>query len=105
MKETKLNKKVADWINTLPNGYAYKRLGYIHNKGQPDITGCIKGIRIEIEGKLPGNKPTPLQANRLKKWAAAGAITGVYDSFEKAQKIIIKGLKKHGITGIHSRKT
>ena len=99
MKETKLNKKIADWINTI--GFAYKRLGYIHNKGQPDVTGCIQGIRIELEGKLPGNKPTPLQKSMLRKWKAAGAITGVYHSLEEAQEIVIKGLKEHGIS-IHN---
>jgi len=92
MKETTLNKKVSNWINTLPNSYAYKRLGYIHNKGQPDVTGCSHGIRIELEGKTPGKKPTPLQAHTLKMWAAAGAITGVYYSLEEAQEIIINGL-------------
>lgn len=102
MKETYLNKKVSDWINTLPNSMAYKRLGHINNKGQPDVTGCSHGIRIEIEGKLGDNKPTPLQASKLRHWKAAGAITGVYYSLEEAKEIVIEGLKKHGITRIHS---
>ncbi len=97
MKETALNKKVSEWINTLPNSYAYKRLGYIHNKGQPDVTGCVRGIRIEIEGKLGSRKPSDLQSKRLRDWKAAGAITGIYYSFEEAQLIVIQGLKKHGI--------
>ena len=99
MREPKLNKKVSDWINTI--GFAYKRLGHIHNKGHPDVTGCINGIRIELEGKIPGKKPTPLQASMLRKWEAAGAITGVYHSLEEAKEIVIKGLKQYGITGIH----
>lgn len=97
MKEVDLNKKVADWINQLQSAWAYKRLGYIHNKGQPDVTGCIQGIRIEIEGKMPGKKLTPLQEHRLKKWGEAGAITGVYHSLKEAQDLIIGGLKRRGI--------
>ena len=97
MKETQLNKKVADWINKLPSAYAYKRLGGVANKGQPDVTGCIQGYRIELEGKMPGKKPTPLQAQRLRLWADAGAITGVYYSLEEAQKIVASGLLQRKI--------
>jgi len=92
MNEATLNKKVVAWLKTLPNTHAYKRLGGHANKGEPDVTGCSHGIRIELEGKLPGNKVTPLQAKKLRNWEAAGAITGVYHSLEEAQQIVKKGL-------------
>jgi len=97
MKEVDLNRKVAKWICALPNGNAYKRLGYLHNKGEPDVTGCVQGVRIEIEGKMPGKKATPIQEFKLREWKKAGAITGVYHSLEEAQTIVIEGLKKYGI--------
>lgn len=96
MREVDLNKKVAKWICSLPDAWAYKRLASEGNRGQPDVTGCIKGIRIELEGKMPGGKETPLQKNRLEKWRKAGAITGIYYSFEEAREIVIGGLIELG---------
>lgn len=99
MKEVDLNKKVADFICTLPESFARKRLAGPNQKGQPDITGCIQGIRIELEGKLDGNKPTPIQKNWLKKWSNAGAYVGVYWTLAGAKKLIamrFPGVLCHG---------
>lgn len=90
MKEVDLNKKVVDWICTFGN--AYKRASTPARAGEPDVTGCAFGIRIELEGKMPGKKPTKLQAKRLKTWKQSGAITGYYTSLEEAKKIVINGL-------------
>lgn len=91
MTEKRLNTKVVNWLKSLPNTHAYKRLGGVANQGEPDITACSHGIRIELEGKLPGKHPTPLQVKKLKNWAEAGAITGVYHSLEEAKQIIKNG--------------
>jgi predicted Zn-ribbon and HTH transcriptional regulator len=45
--------------------------------GQPDITGCIEGRRVEIEAKVGGNNPSELQLQRLVGWAKAGAACAV----------------------------
>jgi hypothetical protein len=92
-KESTLNKNVVKWLNSLPRCMAKKRAGNVANRGQPDITGCINGFRIELEGKIGNNKPTRLQNHWLAKWKAAGAITGVYWSLEDAKKIINDELK------------
>jgi hypothetical protein len=91
-KESTLNKKVVDWLNSLPRCCAYKRKGGPANPGQLDVTGCLRGIRIEIEGKIEPNKPTRLQKHYIKKWAEAGAITGWYTSLEGAQDLVRKGI-------------
>jgi len=97
IKESTLNKKVVDWLNSLDCCVAYKRKGGPYNRGQLDVSGCIYGYRIELEGKVGDNKPTPLQIQWIKKWHKAKAITGWYRSLEEAQIIVITRLSIHGI--------
>jgi len=96
-KEGPLNTRVVKWLNSLPQCVAYKRKGGPANPGQLDVTGCLKGIRIEIEGKVGDNKPTRLQKHYIEKWAAAGAITGWYSSFEGAKKLVQLGMERYNI--------
>lgn len=97
MSENRLNRKVKDWINTIPGAWAYKRRGGVGNRGMPDISGCLFSIRIEMEGKLPGNKPTRLQQYFLDLFQKQGCISGWYTSFEEAQAILIEQALSHGI--------
>lgn len=90
MSEAIMNKKVADWLKTVPNGFGKKRHAGPGQKGEPDVTGAIGGLRVELEGKLPGNKPTPKQAQWLDIWTATGAVTGVFYSLEEAKEIIYR---------------
>lgn len=57
---------------------AIKTHGSGQRQGEPDIYCCYPygtvGITVVIEVKRPKHKPRPLQMNRLKKWASAGAI-------------------------------
>lgn len=96
-KESTLNKNVVDWLNTIKSCVAYKRAATMSNRGKPDVSGCLAGVRIELEGKVGDNKPTALQATWLKKWQAADAITGVYWSLEQAQQIVADAAAKRGI--------
>ena len=67
-------------LNNLNECYARKRAGGPNRRGEPDITGCYKSKRIEIEAKALGNKATKLQKERLEVWKSCGAITGIiYD--------------------------
>ena len=86
--ENRLNSKVVKFLNTLPNCYAEKRPSQQGRKGRVDVTGCIDGRRIELEGKTGHNKPTKKQKYWLDKWASVGAITGVYRSIEDVKKIL-----------------
>lgn len=96
-KEGPLNRAVVDWINSLPAGLAYKRKGGPANPGQLDVTGCLQGIRIELEGKIGDNVPTKIQNHYIKKWAEAGAVTGWYNTIEGAKKIVRNGMLMHNI--------
>jgi hypothetical protein len=92
-----LNKNVVKWLNTLPNTFAHKRPGSVFFRGLPDVYACCKGYAIEIEGKLEGNKPTPMQESSLFLLFEAGAIVGVYHSLEEAQRIVYDGLIARGV--------
>jgi hypothetical protein len=96
-KEVKLNKKVAQALCKLPNTYAEKRQAGPGRKGQLDITGCSHGYRIELEGKVGTNVPTPLQTMWLVRWTKVGAITGVYYSVEEALSLVMGGLRMKGV--------
>ena len=92
MKEIQLVHKIINWINQHENAHARKQHGGMYGTiGEPDITGCVNGRRIEIEVKLPGNEPTKIQLHRMKEWERCGALTGVAHSLEEAQ-IILKDL-------------
>jgi len=78
------------YLRALPRCRAVKRESSRTRRGEPDITGCLEGIRFEIECKVPGAAPTPLQAKRLRDWEAAGAVTGVSRSLSDTKAIIAR---------------
>ena len=88
--ESTLSKRVVKYLNSLPGCYAEKRPAQQGRKGRVDITGCINGRRIELEGKTGNKKPTPKQQYWLDKWASVGAITGVYRSIDDVKEILIE---------------
>ncbi len=70
--------QILRYLNGLPQCRAEKRHGSVYGvRGAPDITGCLRGRRLELEVNRRGERATPLQQTRLAQWAAAGAITGV----------------------------
>jgi hypothetical protein len=94
MKESSIVKSILDYLKTVPECMAEKTHGSNFGKaGKPDISGCLRGRRFELEVKVPGNKPTPIQEAMLRKWNRAGAITGVVTSLEEAK--IVLGIYTH----------
>jgi len=91
--EGKLTKKVIQWLNSLPESYCMKRQATAGRRGQVDITGCIKGRRIEIEMKVGNNKPTKIQEKWIKTWREAGAIAGCCWSLNDVKHLI----SQHGL--------
>jgi hypothetical protein len=76
------------YLNQQPKCYVIKTHGSMYSAGQPDLLGCYQGRTLALEVKRPGGKPTKLQAAILKKWGAAGAITGVVTSVEEVEKLL-----------------
>jgi hypothetical protein len=91
ISEASLNKKVIKWINSLPQGYAHKQKAGPANPGALDVSGSIEGIRIELEGKIGDNKPTPLQRQKISEWRKLLVITGCYWNLEEAKKLVTIG--------------
>jgi hypothetical protein len=76
-------KAILSYLNSLPGCRAVKRHGGRTRRGEPDITGCLNGRRIEVEVKAPGAAgPTKLQQHCLDQWHRAGAIVCVARSVE-----------------------
>ena len=99
MTEAQLNKKVVDALNLIPGVFVKKRFAGPTQRGQPDITGIIFmhgfGIRIEMEGKMPGKKLTQIQQHWLATWKRYGALTGVYHSIDEAETIVLSFIKRY----------
>lgn len=83
--EKTIVKAILAWLNGLPGCYARKRHGSMANPGEPDITACLSGRRIEIEVKRPGGKATALQLHQLEQWRKAGAVAFVAYSLEEVK--------------------
>lgn len=75
-------------LNELPETYARKMHGSAYARGWPDIVGSHRGRALMLEVKRPGKALSKLQAAELKRWAAAGAITGRVTSWEETKEII-----------------
>lgn len=59
--------------------------------GTPDVLGCLppSGRMIALERKRKDEKITPLQAKRLREWAAVGAIVGVFEDADDAIEVVL----------------
>jgi len=86
--EIDITNAIVKALNKRTGCYVQKRKAGPDRKGQPDITGCYNGMRVEIKVKLPGNMPTIKQAQWLGKWRAVGALTGWATSVEEAEAIV-----------------
>jgi hypothetical protein len=87
--EKAIVKAVLSYLNALPGCVARKRWGGGYGvAGDPDITGCIRGRHFEFEVKRSGERPTPLQARRLRDWQRAGALVAVVSSLEEVKDFL-----------------
>ncbi len=58
-------------------------------KGRPDLDGSLAGVALKIEVKRdPKQAPTPHQKVQLRRWRAAGAITGVIVTPDEMEAIV-----------------
>lgn len=87
-RENSIVRAILKYLNTLPQARARKVHGDIYNPGEPDIDAVIAGRAVKLEVKAADNTPTPIQVLTLKKWAAAGAVTGVVRSIEETQYLL-----------------
>ena len=86
-REESIVRAIIKYINDLPRCHAEKTHGSAHKSGQPDVTACVGGRRVEIEVKRPGKHATPLQERCLRRWAAAGAVAGEAHSVQEVREL------------------
>lgn len=70
-------------LNQIPGCFVKRREATSGLRGQPDITGIINGIRLELEIKVNSAKPTEKQKNWIRKWESYGAIAGCYETYDE----------------------
>lgn len=90
MAEGSLQSKILEYLNALPDCIAENVSGNANQSGRADINACYKGRCLKIELKDPGTgyKPTKQQLLYLKKWARAGAVTGVCYSLKDVKNLL-----------------
>lgn len=101
--EKTITNAIIKMINAeYPNGMARKRFsgGSTNNVGEPDITGSVCGIRVEIEVKQPGAKPSKLQLSRLRKLQRHGCIAFWADSKQNAKAQLDQALVEWHPSGL-----
>jgi len=87
--ERAIVKAILAYLNGLPGCLARKRWGGgMGVAGDPDIDACIRGRSVQLEVKRPGEKPTSLQAKRLREWRKAGALVAVVSSVEEVKSLL-----------------
>lgn len=87
--EVAINTDVINYIRSLPLGHARKVHGDAHTQiGEPDIDGCVRGRAVKIEGKTRDNRPTAAQQLAMRRWRAAGALTGWFRSVQDARDLL-----------------
>lgn len=66
--------------------------------GVPDISGTFMGWSVWCESKMPGNKPSPIQAKRMNDIRDAGGLCVVAYNVSEALQML-----EHIESGDHSR--
>lgn len=74
--ETKVQKKIIDFLKSIPN-LEYERRqagGFSYRKGRPDLWFVYKGRHYEVEVKDVGGQPGSMQLISEQKFRDAGAV-------------------------------
>jgi len=90
MSETNLQKRTIKKLRKHVGGWWTKvHGGPFQRRGLPDIFGSVNGLFIAIELKMPGNKPTELQEEAMKKIREDGGALCFWsqDSDEVVRKV------------------
>ena len=93
MIEKDLQTKCLSYCKTLQNkGYPIIAINQhgsaFSSRGVPDILICANGKFIAVELKVGDNKPTPLQAEYVKRIGQAGGTALVIYGFDEFKRVI-----------------
>ena len=92
MTEKQFQKKVINYLNSLPHTWFFKVWGGgFQRSGIPDLICCINGVFVALELKGKGGKPTKLQELNINHINAAGGIGLIlYPADFKEFKTLVK---------------
>lgn len=89
MAERDIVRKIRAYLATIPATFSWKEHGGMYGTaGIPDVICCIRGRFVAFEVKVPGNKPTALQASVHRKIRNAGGIVAVVCSVDDVKSVI-----------------
>ena len=83
-RESSIKRSIMQHLNAI-DGCIFRKRGPGSTAGDPDVYGSYFGQHVELEIKRPGEQPTPLQRQRLREWAQAGATCAVVRSVTDAE--------------------
>ena len=76
--ETRLTKRIVDYLESRDRGHCLKLHGNAYQRsGEPDVLYVEDGKAFFFEVKTATGKVRPLQTHRLEAWRKAGAVAEV----------------------------
>lgn len=60
--------------------------------GEPDLFASVNGIAVLVECKQPGEKPKPLQRQRIAEWNRSEAFAYWTDDAETYHPVVFRGV-------------
>ena len=90
-KESYYQKKILDYLKAAypRDGFFWKvQAGPYAKRGIPDICGTIRGHFFGFEVKRPGETPTPIQAETIRRMNAAGGTALPVTTVEQVREAI-----------------
>lgn len=88
-QESRIVKRILDWLNDQPETKAIKIHGSQYMEaGTPDIYCCFRGHPYFFEVKTPSGHVSKIQEKRMEEWEDAGVSCYVVRSLENVQEVI-----------------
>jgi hypothetical protein len=81
--EGKVKKAIRKVLDKYPESYWFWPVPYGYGESSIDVLGCHYGAFVGIEAKKPGEDPTPLQREKLRRIDGALGVTFVIDGVDK----------------------
>ena len=92
MLESAIQKKILDYLKTVPNCWTVKTV-HTNKLGCPDILACIEGRFYGLEVKQDKGIASAIQLRQLKNISDAGGISAIVRSVDDVKAILTKGIK------------
>ena len=87
MLEQAIQRKILDYLSTLPDCWAFKCITS-NRSGTPDIIACIGGRFVALEVKTIKGQPSPIQVVQMQRIRDAGGIAEVVRSVEDVLHLV-----------------